>query len=53
VLTSYFSSAGVLDINCIKMNYILLKILLPPPRWWAGGNRLSLANGRGICIFDL
>ena len=49
----YSISAGVLDINCIKMNYILVKILLPPPRWQAGGNILSLANGRGICIFDL
>ena len=36
----------------IKLNIIPLKILLPPPHWWAGGNKislkwLSLADGRG------
>lgn len=30
------------------LNCILLKILLPPPRWWAGGNRYWIwSNGRG------
>ena len=36
----------------IKLNIILLKILLPLPRWWAGSNTISLkwlilADGRG------
>jgi len=38
-------------LGLIKLNIILLKILLPPPRGEQGTTGIYLANGRGFHYF--